>query len=873
MLDNFFVTSFSAAGYEQYGKRFLQDFIANFPKNTRMAVFYEGEANRPAESDPRIWYFDLHKDYQLISFLKRHEKSPIANGIVEQNGQRSINYRYQATKFVNKVAALTSGLLPSSSWRIWIDADVTVDKPIPEDFFNFLNPEHLAAYIGREGRGWDHSECGFVAYNTATPQGKAFLADFRDMYMADKIFMERETHDSWIFDVLRHRYEANGSKFFDIASGSRKFHPWPHTILGQYMTHNKGPKAKEKDPKAPIDVRVHSKGTAPRPSAPQTNTLPASPIVQTTVAPPKRKTIAELVAGCTNRYQQLYRICGDFRPRRVVEVGTYNGDRAIELCIQTLQAGIPCHYIGFDVFEGATPELNAKELNAKGPCDYKNITEKLQAFSAKWGGKFTFDLVKGLTKDTMPTYNYGEIDLAFIDGGHSIETILNDYNCLKNVTKLIIFDDYYIEGGVYDISKFGCNEIVKNIPHTILPIADVLSNPGDSKTVTIACIAAGPLIEGQLPGGHANQSQIKIKTQNCVPNDNIKNNIRHSARYARNNVKTIANELNDKFNKGELTFDQYTDELHALKNIEVVKFLPRICKSNKLQVVIIGGGQSITKKEHPDYEKHWKEVRKLAKKPNVRIAAVKTSYDLCVSEGVIPAYCSLLDPRDHVSAAIKNPQKETTFIIASMCHPSTWDRFVQEGFKVVGYHAAVFADETPLIIELFPNDKWMISGGTTAGYRGIAVFYTMGFRKIITYGLDSSYNGKPDKVHGRNKEKPAIEVNVHGKQFWTDPELIAQSNDMEAHFKMFPTLEIEYKGDGMLQHGYSILTDHIKKMPGDRTLILPTIAPYLNYYNANDEAGEILHLDGLIYALQKRREVLNAGLDTLDDFETWLNKK
>lgn len=869
MIDKLFVTSFSPQGYEQYGKQFLQDFVANFPQGQQIAVFYEGEANRPDIQDSRIWYFDLLKDQQLVSFLARHKDNPIAQGVIETPAGRQINYRYQATKFVNKIAALTSGVLPSSTWRIWIDADITVDKQVPDDFFNFLDPQYLAFYLGREGRGWDHSECGFVAYNTATPQGKTFLTDFRDMYMSDKIFLERETHDSWIFDVLRKRYEATGSQFFDLAAGSRKFHPWPHTILGQYMTHKKGPKAKAKDPKAPIEIYVHGGDSPPKRPLPQhASTLPASPAVNTN---PKRKSIEEVVAGCTNRYQQLVRICADFKPSRIVEVGTFNGDRAIELCTPSLQAGKAVHYIGFDIFEDATPELNKIELNGKGPCNHQQITEKLQAFSSKWAGRFTFDLVKGLTRDTMPTYNYGEVDLAFIDGGHSIETITNDYNALKNVTKLIIFDDYYVEGGEYDITKFGCNALVGNLPHTILPIADVLHDAQGNKKQIIACVATGPIITNQLKGGGPQQN-IQIKTQNCVPNDEIKSNIRYAARFSEGNTKTVANELNMKFNQSEITLDQYTEELNKLKTVKPIKFIPRICKATDLKVILIGGGQSVTKKDHPDYKRNWDEIRKLAKKPKNRIVTVKTSYDICLEEGIVPQYCSLLDPRDHVAKAIKNPQKETTFIIASMCHPTTWDRFVGEGFKCIGYHAAVYADEVPIILELFPKDKWLVNGGTTAGYRGLMVFYTMGFRKFVTYGMDSCYNGKPDEVHGRNKEKPAIEVTVEGRQFWTDPELIAQSNDMQATTKMLPTLDIEYKGDGMLQHGYKFLKNFYISMPGARDMVMPVLGPYVNFFNVNDEGGEILHLDGLIYVLQQRRIALQNGLNMFDDFETWKDK-
>ena len=57
------------------------------------------------------------------------------------------------------------------------------------------------------------------------------------------------------------------------------------------------------------------------------------------------------------------------------------------------------------------------------------------------------------------------VDFIFIDGGHAIKTIDNDWkHCSKLMKKnsLVIFDDYYL-GDKNILSKFGSNKTYKKI--------------------------------------------------------------------------------------------------------------------------------------------------------------------------------------------------------------------------------------------------------------------------------------------------------------------------------------------------------------------------------------------------------------------------
>jgi hypothetical protein len=92
--------------------------------------------------------------------------------------------------------------------------------------------------------------------------------------------------------------------------------------------------------------------------------------------------------------------------------------------------------------------------------------ERLDVIAGKHP-QFSYTLIKGNTRDTL----HGEkiaADFVFIDGGHSVETIRGDYNAVKG-SKVVVFDDYYT--GI-NTEKFGCNSIVADIPHRVLPDKD-----------------------------------------------------------------------------------------------------------------------------------------------------------------------------------------------------------------------------------------------------------------------------------------------------------------------------------------------------------------------------------------------------------------
>lgn len=179
------------------------------------------------------------------------------------------------------------------------------------------------------------------------------------------------------------------------------------------------------------------------------------------------------------RYEQLIKLIDLFRPRFIVEIGTHRGTRAVQMCQAALRYRNDVHYVGYDLFDETTPAIDAEELNIKAmKADRLSAKAGLSTLK-KHAPNFTFELVPGNTRETL----HGKTimaDFAFIDGGHSVETIRGDYEALKT-SKIIVFDDYYTDGP--DIEKFGCNKVVENFRHYVLPHRNKVDGGGSVQMV------------------------------------------------------------------------------------------------------------------------------------------------------------------------------------------------------------------------------------------------------------------------------------------------------------------------------------------------------------------------------------------------------
>lgn len=159
------------------------------------------------------------------------------------------------------------------------------------------------------------------------------------------------------------------------------------------------------------------------------------------------------------RYAHIKRVIDMIKPKVIMEIGVLTGRNAEQMIryAQNYQSFVT--YYGFDLFEDLN-DIHRKAENImknKPRPTYTSISEKLNNIeNAK------IILIKGDTKVTLPKFKpFTDIDFIFIDGGHSLETIENDWLfCSKLVNKktIVLFDDYW-----HDRTTEGCMPLIARL--------------------------------------------------------------------------------------------------------------------------------------------------------------------------------------------------------------------------------------------------------------------------------------------------------------------------------------------------------------------------------------------------------------------------
>ena len=227
--DYYAVTTFSQAGFQCYGRNFIETFLGNW--DIDLICHYEGK-EPPRLSHSRLLWESLDADKDRADFIQKY------SGPAYNFGPRYPNA--QAVRFCHKVFAVT---VPKREGRmLWIDADVETFAPVNQDaLHDFLPLDASLSFLGREGV-IKYSECGFVGYNLNDPKVVAMVAEMRKLYVTGDLFKRRRNcwHDSATFDWARGRSGISSQQQVNLTRDENGINPWPCSVLGKYMRHNKG---------------------------------------------------------------------------------------------------------------------------------------------------------------------------------------------------------------------------------------------------------------------------------------------------------------------------------------------------------------------------------------------------------------------------------------------------------------------------------------------------------------------------------------------------------------------------------------------------------------------------------------------------------
>ena len=232
------VTTCSPEGYRLYGKKCVESFLKHWPKEIILSLFYESPLDKyefsPICKD-RIRLFDLGAETAIHDFIADWGWHPRLT--------HPTDYRLQGVRFCHKVFAMTADCLPKSGIRIWLDADTETTKPIDHDYLGRCLPAEndVCSYLGRTQ--WHHSETGWLGFNLGGGEllGDLMLCQLLCMYTEGAVTRQEETHDAWVFDVLRRYFEKNYSaEFRNLSPNAVGLDAWNYSPLGERMQHYKG---------------------------------------------------------------------------------------------------------------------------------------------------------------------------------------------------------------------------------------------------------------------------------------------------------------------------------------------------------------------------------------------------------------------------------------------------------------------------------------------------------------------------------------------------------------------------------------------------------------------------------------------------------
>ena len=148
-----------------------------------------------------------------------------------------------------------------------------------------------------------------------------------------------------------------------------------------------------------------------------------------------------------------------YKPKNFIEVGVFQGVTSRNICEKLYEINKENFlFHGIDIFEDTNINIDNKEMTIKhnkisNPFKHlifniilkKNLfsIDSIYSFLKKF--KNNVKLYKGFSETQLPKIDMSKIDMVFLDGGHSYETVRSDLSLiLKGIkkNKIIICDDY-----------------------------------------------------------------------------------------------------------------------------------------------------------------------------------------------------------------------------------------------------------------------------------------------------------------------------------------------------------------------------------------------------------------------------------------------
>ena len=391
------VTCFDETLLKQNGSRLLEQFKNNWQPTIEFHCYYYNMdiSNYSLPQAKNIKYHDMSAIEEYSGFVEANKSHDGTEGgvvgytdLLDGLGTASKVFAISECAFDNK-----------ESWLLWVDPlclnlkdirTTTLDRYIPDQDSNidFISiPEN------------DH----FMAFNIGRQTSVDLLGDWRGCYMSGEYLNYREWGSSFVLSRFITIYNAHGMSIQETED------------LGEILINLKNREMQAaRDSSGQRIMPLSDSETSP-------DILP-------------------------NRYKQLADLIRFYKPKTILETGTWNGGRAIEMALASFENNDEVHYIGYDLFEDATTQTDKEEFNAKPHNTKLAVVKRLDEFKEHMKKErqkeFSYELYKGNVRDTLDGMYTDEADFALIGSGNREQTVQHEYNILKHVP-VVVGDHYF----------------------------------------------------------------------------------------------------------------------------------------------------------------------------------------------------------------------------------------------------------------------------------------------------------------------------------------------------------------------------------------------------------------------------------------------
>jgi hypothetical protein len=248
------------------------------------------------------------------------------------------------------------------------------------------------------------------------------------------------------------------------------------------------------------------------------------------------------------------------------------------------------------------------------------------------------------------------------------------------------------------------------------------------------------------------------------------------------------------------------------------------------------------------------------------------SHKFLMERGITPTYHVEVDPRSHKIQLIgDNISPNTTFLMASCCHPLVFDHLVKHNAKIVLWHT-YSGEKAGILPNVYPRGEWVSTGGANVGLRAMVLCRMLGFKNIHMFGMDGSFepDGATHADKHPNAPKDYILAEFEGKEYATTTAFLECARGILHELEQLPDVEFTFYGKGLVQDMVKSKFKDLKKKEKSTIafLVSPTISKeYVKLnstlHNTNPTYGVsvLAHINIIkkLYEVTESKSILDYG--------------